>query len=206
MVMGRRVVAPMAVVAATWLLNLTLVGVVAAQPLPDQVGNLLRSRLGQGEQPGPERTVAGNTLQATTLLAQFYSQRHYLPVWSDTDGVQPVADGLMRALRRASLEGLEPRYYHLDTLDALWDELLPQHGAQALLTPERLAEEIRSHLPGFEIDYDVDPIRQAIADSWPDSLDDRVARAEWGWAPQYDLKAMTEHMLDKLERRLRRAE
>lgn len=63
------------------------------------------------------------------------------------------------------------------------------------LTPEVLAAEIRKHIPGFEIDYDVDPVRQAIADSWPDRIDDSAAREEWDWEPAYDLAAMTEDML-----------
>jgi nucleoside-diphosphate-sugar epimerase len=72
------------------------------------------------------------------------------------------------------------------------------------LTPEILAAEIAKHVPGFTIDYDVDPIRQAIADSWPDSLDDTAAREEWGWSPGYDLPAMTEDMLANLRRKLGR--
>jgi nucleoside-diphosphate-sugar epimerase len=71
-------------------------------------------------------------------------------------------------------------------------------------TPETLAAEIRKHLPDFEIDYDVDPVRQAIADSWPDSLDDRAARDEWDWDPAYDLETMTRDMLEKLGPRLQR--
>jgi nucleoside-diphosphate-sugar epimerase len=70
-------------------------------------------------------------------------------------------------------------------------------------TPSRLAEEVRVHVPDFEIDYDVDPVRQAIADSWPDSLDDSAAREEWGWKPDYDLAAMTRDMLAQLRARLR---
>lgn len=69
-------------------------------------------------------------------------------------------------------------------------------------TPEELAAEIRKHLPGFAIDYRVDPVRQAIADSWPNSLDDSAARREWGWSPRYDLRAMTADMLDKLRAKL----
>jgi nucleoside-diphosphate-sugar epimerase len=71
-------------------------------------------------------------------------------------------------------------------------------------TPETLAAEIRKHLPGFEIDYDVDPVRQAIADSWPDSLDDRAAREEWDWDPQYDLETLTREMIEELGARLRK--
>jgi len=72
-------------------------------------------------------------------------------------------------------------------------------------TPERLAAEIRKHLPEFVLDYDVDPIRQAIADSWPRSVDDSAARAEWGWAPAYDIAAMTKDMLEKLGTKLKPA-
>ena len=66
------------------------------------------------------------------------------------------------------------------------------------LTPEDLAAEIRKHLPDFELDYEVDPVRQAIADSWPDRIDDTAAREEWGWTAGYDVAAMTADMLDNL--------
>ncbi len=53
------------------------------------------------------------------------------------------------------------------------------------------------------IDYDVDPVRQAMADSWPNSLDDSAARREWGWQPTYDLPAMVVDMLAKLRQKLK---
>lgn len=68
--------------------------------------------------------------------------------------------------------------------------------------PEDIAAEIKKHIPEFEMDYDVDPVRQAIADSWPDSLDDSAARKEWGWDPKYDLSSMTVDMLEKLKEKL----
>ncbi len=71
------------------------------------------------------------------------------------------------------------------------------------ITPEELAGEIRRHLPDFAIDYDVDPVRQAIADSWPRSIDDSAARKEWSWKPRYDLESMTCDMLEELGARLR---
>ena len=67
------------------------------------------------------------------------------------------------------------------------------------LTPEMLSAEIQKHLPGFTIDYDVDPIRQAIADSWPDRIDDEAARKEWGWEPLFDIESMTKDMLEHLK-------
>lgn len=63
------------------------------------------------------------------------------------------------------------------------------------LTPEGLAAEIRKHLAKFSIDYHIDPVRQAIADSWPDRIDDSAARQEWDWQPQFDASAMTADML-----------
>jgi nucleoside-diphosphate-sugar epimerase len=69
------------------------------------------------------------------------------------------------------------------------------------VTPARLADAIRRHLPDFQIDYAVDPVRQAIADSWPRRIDDTAARTEWGWQPRYDLAAMTADMLERLRTR-----
>ncbi|MFW6088276.1 MAG: L-threonine 3-dehydrogenase [Gemmatimonadota bacterium] len=66
------------------------------------------------------------------------------------------------------------------------------------VTPETLAASIRERLPEFTIDYDVDPGRQAIAESWPRRIDDSAAREEWGWRPEYDVAAMTADMLANL--------
>ena len=72
-------------------------------------------------------------------------------------------------------------------------------------TPYELAEEIRKRRPGFEISYDIDDLRQGIADSWPDKLDDTAAREEWGWSPQYGLGDMVDDMLENLTRELGQA-
>ncbi|MDR0754769.1 MAG: NAD-dependent epimerase/dehydratase family protein [Prevotellaceae bacterium] len=61
--------------------------------------------------------------------------------------------------------------------------------------PEIIYEAIKKRIPDFEITYNIDPLRQAIADSWPDSLDDTCARSEWGWNPYWDLEKMTDDML-----------
>jgi len=65
-------------------------------------------------------------------------------------------------------------------------------------TPEELALEIRKHIPEFEIHYEPD-FRQAIADSWPKSIDDSVAQKDWGWKPVYDIQAMTKVMLENVD-------
>ena len=69
--------------------------------------------------------------------------------------------------------------------------------------PEKIAVEIKKYIPEFTMDYDVDPIRQAIANSWPNSMDDSAAREEWGWKPEYDLGRMTKDMINVLTEKLR---
>jgi nucleoside-diphosphate-sugar epimerase len=66
--------------------------------------------------------------------------------------------------------------------------------------PAEIAAEIKKHIPEFVCHYKPD-FRQAIADSWPASIDDSAAREEWGWRPSYDLKSMTEDMLQVLGKR-----
>uniref|UniRef100_A0AB33ISA1 NAD-dependent epimerase/dehydratase family protein n=1 Tax=Prevotella sp. GTC17253 TaxID=3236793 RepID=A0AB33ISA1_9BACT len=68
--------------------------------------------------------------------------------------------------------------------------------------PETIYEAIRKHKPNFEMVYDVDPMKQSIANSWPDSMDDSCARQEWDWKPQYNLESMTVDMLEKLTAKL----
>ena len=68
--------------------------------------------------------------------------------------------------------------------------------------PETLAAAIRREIPDFKMRYEVDPVREAIAQSWPDSMDDSCARAEWGWAPRYDLETMTKDMIVNLRKKL----
>jgi nucleoside-diphosphate-sugar epimerase len=71
------------------------------------------------------------------------------------------------------------------------------------ITPAELAAEIRKRLPTFVIDYQPDPVRQAIADSWPCSLDDSAARDDWGFTPRYDLAGMVTDMLARLGEKVR---
>jgi len=68
--------------------------------------------------------------------------------------------------------------------------------------PEQLAAAIQQRIPDFIMDYNIDPVRQAIAESWPRYMDDSAARQEWDWQPDYDLDAMVDDMLDNLSKRL----
>ena len=69
-------------------------------------------------------------------------------------------------------------------------------------TPEELSREIRRHMPHFDMSYDVDPLRQSIAESWPRHMDDSAARNEWGWRPEFDISSMTVDMIEKLSEKL----
>lgn len=68
--------------------------------------------------------------------------------------------------------------------------------------PEKVAASIQKRLPGFKLEYDVNPLLQSIADSWPDDLDDTAAREEWDWVPKYNLDQMTNVMLDAITKRV----
>ncbi|MBU3856980.1 NAD-dependent epimerase/dehydratase family protein [Bacteroides gallinaceum] len=92
----------------------------------------------------------------------------------------------------------------IEIMEANPDKLIHRNSfniASMSFEPETIYRKIKEYRPDFEMEYQVDPLRQAIADSWPNSLDDTCAREEWGWAPKYDLDAMTRDMLEKLEKR-----
>jgi len=103
-----------------------------------------------------------------------------------------------------------PMMYMPDALDAtvnLMEAPIEQIGirssynvAGVSFTPKQLAEEIKKHIPNFEIDYAPD-YRQAIADSWPQSIDDSVAREQWGWKHNYGIEEMTVDMLTNLKKK-----
>ncbi len=88
----------------------------------------------------------------------------------------------------------------IQLMEADYDKLIHHsdfnHAAMSFSVTE-LADSIRKHIPDFKVSYDPDS-RQAIADSWPNSIDDSAAREEWGWRPQWDLDAMTVDMLKQL--------
>jgi len=68
--------------------------------------------------------------------------------------------------------------------------------------PEIIAAEIKKHIPDFVMTYEVDPMKEAIAATWPNSMDDSAAREEWGWNPKYGLEKMTSDMLEKISIKL----
>lgn len=68
--------------------------------------------------------------------------------------------------------------------------------------PEIIYNKIKEYIPDFRMEYELDPLRQSIADSWPDSLDDSCARTEWDWKPEFDLDAMSLDMIKNLRVKL----
>lgn len=135
----------------------------------------------------------GTTDYAVEMLAEAIRHRHY-SCFLDADSACEMM--YMPDTVRAIIELMEAEPERLMHRNAY------NLGAMSF-TPAQLAAAIRKHIPGFVVDYDVDPVRQAIIDSWPDSLDDGAARAEWDWRPRYDLESMTGDMLSNLRQRIR---
>lgn len=96
----------------------------------------------------------------------------------------------------------------IDLMEADADKLVHRNAFNVTamsFEPEEIAESIRKHIPNFELSYDVDPTRQAIAASWPDNIDASAAKDEWNFKTEYDLDAMTADMLEKLKQKLQQA-
>jgi len=173
------------------------------------------------------RTMYGLTKVAGELLANYYFERFGLdirgvrypgiisyktpPGGGTTDyAVEIFYEILKHRKYRCFLreDSTLPMMYMPDcikaTLDLMEADLskLVHHTdfnlAAISFSPRELASEIKLHMPEFEITYEPDS-RQAIADSWPKTIDDSAARKEWGWKPGYDLSSMTEDMLKNLK-------
>jgi len=93
----------------------------------------------------------------------------------------------------------------VNLMEANPDKLIHRNSfniASMSFDPEIIKSTIQKYIPDFEMEYNPDPVKQAIADSWPNSLDDSCAREEWGWSPKYNLDSMSLDMLEKLKQKL----
>ncbi|MFT4093374.1 MAG: NAD-dependent epimerase/dehydratase family protein [Niabella sp.] len=108
----------------------------------------------------------------------FLSEGTYLPMMYMPDAI------------RATIELMEAPKEHISVHTSY-------NLAALSFSPKEIAAEIKKHIPEFTIEYQPD-YRQEIANSWPQSIDDSVARHDWGWKPEYDLATMTEDMLKNL--------
>ncbi|MEO4053992.1 L-threonine 3-dehydrogenase [Solibacillus sp. CAU 1738] len=92
----------------------------------------------------------------------------------------------------------------VDLMEADGDKLIHRNAfniSAMSFEPSQIAAEIKKHISNFTLKYDVDPVRQTIADSWPNAIDSSAAIAEWGFKAEYDLEKMTKDMLEKLKRK-----
>ncbi len=97
----------------------------------------------------------------------------------------------------------------IDLMEANPDKLIHRNAynvSAMSFSPGDLEKEIHKHLPEFMMCYKPDPVKQAIADSWPDNMDDSAAREEWNWHHEYDLPKMTEDMLNTIKKRMNNPE
>ncbi|MEK7459607.1 MAG: NAD-dependent epimerase/dehydratase family protein [Patescibacteria group bacterium] len=112
----------------------------------------------------------------------FLSENTYLPMMYMDDAIRATLE-----IMTVPAEKIKSRMsYNLSALS---------------FSPKEIAEEIKKIIPAFKINYKIDH-RQAIADSWPKSIDDSMARDDWNWKPEYDLKKMTKEMLKNLKIKL----
>jgi len=134
-------------------------------------------------------TIYGITKVAGELLAEYYYKKYgldirsmrLLPMMYMPDCLKCMIDIL-----EADNSKLKRRVYNITGMS---------------FSAGEIAAEIKKHIPDFQIDYNPD-FRQEIADSWPKSIDDSLAREEWSWNPSYDLASMTKDMIDILSKRL----
>jgi nucleoside-diphosphate-sugar epimerase len=130
----------------------------------------------------------GTTDYAVEIFHHALRYRHYT-CFLKADMRLPMMympDAIAAAIKLMKADGARLRYRNAYNVAAM------------SVTPDELAAEIRAHVPGFALDFQVDPVRQSIAESWPHSLDVVAAREDWGFAPQFDLSAMTADMLARL--------
>jgi nucleoside-diphosphate-sugar epimerase len=134
----------------------------------------------------------GTTDYAVEMFYQALRYRHYTCfLRADTRlDMMYMPDAICAAIGLMGADARQLRYRNAYNVSAM------------SITPAELAAEIGRHVPGFAIDYHVDPVRQSIADSWPRSIDVSAARTDWNFAPRFDLAAMTTDMLAQLRTRI----
>lgn len=134
----------------------------------------------------------GTTDYAVDIFYAAVKDRHYnCFLRKDTQlDMMYMPDAVAAAVKLMTVDGASLRHRNAFNVTAM------------SFTPAQLAAEIQKHLPDFTVSYRIDPIRQAIADSWPKHMDDSAARVEWGWQPEFDMAAMVEDMLEQITAKL----
>ena len=146
----------------------------------------------RGSSAGRLEPTAGTTDYAVAIFYGAILQKHYtcylgcdtrIPMMYMPDAIRALIE-----LAQADVNGLK---HHADF-----------NVNSMSFTSTALADALRRKMPEFTMDYKIDLVHQAIADSWPESLDDSAAREEWGWNPRYDLYAMVDDMFENLKKKL----
>jgi len=136
--------------------------------------------------------TAGTTDYAVEIFYKAIENNHYLcPLGPDTRlPMMYMPDAISALMNLAVADGTNLKHHADFNVNAM------------SFTPNELAVAIRKRLPEFRIEYEIDPLRQGIADSWPDKLDDTVARNEWGWSPKFGLDELVDDMIENLSIKL----
>ena len=143
------------------------------------------------------RTIYGVSKVTTELLSDYYHNKY---------GVDTRAVRFPGVISYVTPPGGGTTDYAVDIMEADPARLVHRNAfniASLSFAPETVFAAIKKYKPEFEMTYDVDPLKQSIAESWPDRMDDTCAREEWDWCPAYDLDAMTKDMLEKLTIKLK---
>jgi len=137
--------------------------------------------------PGPGTTEYAIEMMYAAVIGKPFAS----PLGPDT--VLPMMD--MRDAIRAALEIMAAPNESI--------KVRTSYNLSAMsFTPEQLATEIRKHIPGFELQYEIDDLKQRVADSWPDTIDDSVAREQWGWRHRYGLSETVEYMIREIRKEI----
>ena len=176
-------------------------------------------------------TIYGISKVFSELMGNYYESKHDLdvrgvrlpgiiswkvePTAGTTDYAVAIFYGAIKENRYKCFlrpDSYLPMMYIPDAISALMDLATADRGRlnhhsdynvnSMSFSPSELADAISKRFPKFEMDYEIDLLRQSIADSWPNSLDDTVARLEWDWKPRYDLDNMVDDMIKNLDAKL----
>ena len=137
--------------------------------------------------------TAGTTDYAVAIFYEAIRKKHYTcPLSENTKlPMMYMPDAILSLVKLAQAEKSQLKHFADFNVNSM------------SFTPADLAIAIKKRIPEFEINYKINPILQSIADSWPDKLDDSVARKEWGWKPKYDLDSMVDDMIINLTQKLK---
>ena len=125
----------------------------------------------------------GTTDYAVDIYFKAVREGHYSSYIAKDTFMEDAIDAIIQLMEADGVKLINRNAYNLSAMS---------------IEPEMVKEAIREHYPEFQLDYEVDPIRQNIADSWPNNID---IRAEWGFNPKYDLNKMTEVMLNEIAKK-----